>query len=39
MILGEDELARGEAALKDLRSGAQSNVALAALAGRGPRPS
>ena len=32
IILGEDELARGEAALKDLRSGAQSNVALAALA-------
>jgi histidyl-tRNA synthetase len=33
IILGDDELARGEAALKDLRSGAQEEVALAALAG------
>jgi histidyl-tRNA synthetase len=33
IILGDDELARGEAALKDLTSGAQEAVALAALAG------
>jgi histidyl-tRNA synthetase len=33
IILGDDELARGEAALKDLKSGAQEPVALAALAG------
>jgi histidyl-tRNA synthetase len=33
IILGDDELARGEAALKDLRSGEQRNVLLAALAG------
>ena len=31
IILGEDELARGEAALKDLRSGQQRSVALADL--------
>ncbi len=33
IILGEDELARGEAAVKDLGSGEQRNVALAELAG------
>jgi histidyl-tRNA synthetase len=33
VILGDDELARGEAAMKDLRSGEQKNVLLAALAG------
>jgi histidyl-tRNA synthetase len=32
LILGEDELARGEAALKDLGSGEQENVPLAGLA-------
>jgi histidyl-tRNA synthetase len=32
VILGEDELARGEAALKDLRSGEQRNVGLNQLA-------
>ncbi|HZG09309.1 MAG TPA: histidine--tRNA ligase [Allosphingosinicella sp.] len=32
IILGDDELARGEAALKDLQSGEQRNVALAELA-------
>jgi histidyl-tRNA synthetase len=32
IILGEDELARGEAALKDLGSGDQRNVPLASLA-------
>lgn len=32
IILGDDELARGEAAVKDLRSGEQKNVALAELA-------
>jgi histidyl-tRNA synthetase len=33
IILGDDELARGEAALKDLASGEQQNVAFAGLAG------
>jgi histidyl-tRNA synthetase len=33
IILGDDELARGEVALKDLTSGGQKNVLLAALAG------
>jgi histidyl-tRNA synthetase len=33
IILGDDELARGEAAVKDLRSGEQRNVALTDLAG------
>jgi histidyl-tRNA synthetase len=33
VILGDDELARGEAAVKDLASGEQRNVPLAALAG------
>ncbi len=32
VIIGDDELARGEVALKDLRDGSQSNVALARLA-------
>jgi len=32
IILGDDELARGEAAVKDLQSGEQRNVALAELA-------
>ncbi|QPQ54746.1 histidine--tRNA ligase [Allosphingosinicella flava] len=32
IILGDDELARGEAAVKDLASGEQRNIALAALA-------
>jgi histidyl-tRNA synthetase len=32
IILGDDELARGEAAVKDLRSGEQKSVALDALA-------
>ncbi|NCP11106.1 MAG: histidine--tRNA ligase [Sphingomonadales bacterium] len=32
VILGEEELARGEAALKDLRDGSQRSVALSALA-------
>jgi histidyl-tRNA synthetase len=31
IILGEDELARGEAALRDLRSGEQQAVPLTAL--------
>jgi len=33
IILGEDELARGEAAVKDLASGEQQNVPLAGLSG------
>lgn len=38
VILGEDELARGEAAVKDLASGTQANVRLDALAGALRRP-
>ena len=38
VILGDDELARGEAAVKDLASGAQSNVRLDDLAGALRRP-
>jgi histidyl-tRNA synthetase len=38
IILGEDELARGEAAVKNLSSGAQVNVRLDALAGALRRP-
>jgi histidyl-tRNA synthetase len=38
VILGEDELARGEAGLKDLASGEQGNVALADLAAALRRP-
>jgi len=33
IILGEDELARGSASLKDMKSGEQQAVALDALAG------
>ncbi len=33
IILGDEELARGEAAVKDLRSGEQRNVALTELTG------
>ncbi|SMF61836.1 histidine--tRNA ligase [Allosphingosinicella indica] len=33
IILGDDELARGEASVKDLKSGAQRAVAITALAG------
>ena len=32
IIIGDDELARGEAALKDLASGAQSAVPITGLA-------
>jgi len=38
IILGDDELARGEAALKDLASGEQRDVAVADLAGAIGRP-
>ncbi len=34
LILGEDELARGRATLKDMAQGGQEEVALADLAGR-----
>ena len=33
MILGEDELARGAVQLRDLRAGAQEEVALGEVAG------